>query len=106
MDTHAKKGLLFRNDSAMKQPSALVPIAMSLAAIALVLGHAAVFGIVHEADEGTPAHIFQLLMAGQAPLVLYFAFKWLPRDPGQALLVLALQGGAALAAIAAVVFLT
>ena len=42
---------------------------MSFAALALVLGHAAIFGIVHEADEGTAAHIFQLLMVGQVPFV-------------------------------------
>ena len=51
------------NASLMKKPSAFLPIAMSLAALALVLGHAAMFGIVHEADERTAAHIFQLLMA-------------------------------------------
>jgi len=90
----------------MRQPSALFPLAMSFAALAMVLGHAAMFGVVHEADEGTAAHIFQLLMAAQVPVVAFFAIKWLPRAPRQALKVLALQGGAALAAIAAVYFLT
>ena len=56
----------------MKQPSAFLPLAMSLAALAMVLGHAAVFGIVNEADEGTAAHIFQLLMAAQIPVVAFF----------------------------------
>ena len=94
------------NISIMRQPSALFPLAMSFAALAMVLGHAAMFGVVHEADEGTAAHIFQLLMAAQVPVVAFFAIKWLPRAPRQALKVLALQGGAALAAIAAVYFLT
>ena len=94
------------NTSPMKQPSALLPIAMSLAALALVLGHAAMFGVVHEADEGTPAHIFQLLMVAQVPLVAYFALKWLPLVPRQTLGVLALQALAALAAFAAVYWLT
>jgi hypothetical protein len=71
-----------------------------------VLGHAVIFGIVHEADEGTAAHIFQLLMVVQLPIIAYFALKWLPRAPRQALQILALQAGAALAAIAAVGFLT
>ena len=44
----------------IKQPSAFIPLAMSLAALSMVLGHAAIFGIVHESDEGTAAHIFQL----------------------------------------------
>ena len=90
------------NVSPMKQPSALIPIAMSMAALALVLGHVAIFGVVHEADEGTPAHLWQLLMAGQLPVIAYFALKWLPRDPGQALRVLALQFVAGLAACAPV----
>ena len=90
----------------MKQPSVFLPLAMSLAALAMVLGHAAIFGVVHEADEGTAAHIFQLLMAAQVPIVAFFALKWLARAPRQTLQVLALQAAAALAAIAAVFFLT
>ena len=89
----------------MKKPSALVPLIMSFVALALVLGHTAIFGVVHEADEGTPAHIFQLLMAGQVPIVAFFAIKWLPQAPRQALQVLALQAGAGLAALAPVFFL-
>ena len=94
------------NFPSIKQPSAFLPLAMSLAALVMVLGHAAIFGVVHEADEGTPAHIFQLLMAAQIPVVAFFAIKWLPRAPRQTLHVLVLQAGAALAAIAAVFFLT
>ena len=94
------------NASPIKHPSALLPIAMSLAALALVLGHAAIFGIVHEADEGAAAHLFQILMAAQVPIVAFFAVKWLPRVPAQTLLVLALQAAAALAAFAAVYWLT
>jgi uncharacterized membrane protein HdeD (DUF308 family) len=75
---------------------------MSLVALALVVGHIAIFGIVHEADEGTAAHLWQLLMAGQVPIVAYFAVKWLPQTPGNALRVLALQFVAALAACAPV----
>jgi hypothetical protein len=94
------------NVSILKQTSALLPLVMSLTALAMVVGHAAVFGIVHEADEETGAHIFQLLMAAQVPVVAFFALKWLPRAPEQALQVLALQAGAVLAAFAAVFFLT
>ncbi len=90
------------NASPMKQPSALIPMAMSLAALALVVGHIAAFGVIREADEGAAAHLWQLLMAGQVPVVAYFALKWLPRAPGQALRVLALQCVAALAACAPV----
>ena len=93
------------NVSPMKQPSAWFPIAMSLAALAVVLGHVVLFGAVREADEGTAAHIWQILMAAQVPVVAFFAIKWLPRTPKQALVVLALQAGAALAALAPVFFL-
>ncbi len=94
------------NVPSMKHPSAYLPVAMSLAALALVLSHAAIFGVVYEADEGAAAHIFQLLMASQLPVVAFFAIKWLPRAPRQTLQILAMQAGAALAAVASVVFLT
>lgn len=90
----------------LKRPSAFLPLAMSFAALAMVLAHAARYGIVHEADEGTEAHLFQILMAAQVPVMAFFAFRWLPRMPLQSLQVLALQGIAALAAFAAVFFLT
>ena len=94
------------NVSLIKQPSALLPLAMSLAALTLVLGHAAVFGVVHEADEGAAAHIWQILMAAQIPILAYFMFKWLPKRPRQSLHVLALLAGTWLANFAAVYWLT
>jgi hypothetical protein len=89
----------------LKQPSAFLPVAMSFAALATVLAYVVMFGVVREADEGTAAHIFQLLMIAEVPIVAFFAIKWLPRIPRQALQVLALQVGAALAALAPVFFL-
>ncbi len=88
----------------MKLPSAFLPVAMSLAALATVLGHIVMFGVVREADEGAAAHTFQLLMAAEAPIVVFFAIKWLPRFPRQSLQVLAVQAGAALAALAPVFY--
>ena len=93
------------NISTLKKPSAWIPLAMSLAALAVVLTHVAIFGAAREADEGTAAHLWQLLMAGQLPIVAFFAIKWLPRIPKQALVVLTLQVGAGLAALAPVFFL-
>lgn len=89
----------------VKQPSAFLPVAMSLAALGTLLVHVALFCCAREADEGAAAHIWQLLMAGQVPIVAYFAIKWLPRAPGQALAILALQVLAALAALAPVFYL-
>jgi hypothetical protein len=90
----------------LKQPSVYLPLAMSLAAVALVLGHAVVYGVVHEADEGTAAHVWQILMAAQLPIVAYFMLKWLPRRPGESLQVLAVLAGTWLANFAAVYWLT
>ncbi len=78
---------------------------MSFVVVAAGLREAALFGL-HQADEGTAAHLFQLLMPAQVPIVAYFAIMWLPRAPRQALVVLALQTGVALAIFAAVFFLT
>jgi hypothetical protein len=95
----------------VKKPSALIPLAMSLIALAMLgglyaygmaTGHG---GLVREPDEGAAAHIWQLLMAGQIPVLAFFAIKWLPRAPRQALYVLGLQAGAALSAMAPVYFL-
>jgi hypothetical protein len=91
--------------SLCKKPSAFIPMAMSLTALTWCLGGIAVHGVVREPDEGLAVHSWQLLMAGQLPLMAYFAFKWLPRVPRQTLYVLALQIGAALAAMAPVYFL-
>jgi len=85
--------------SLLKRPSALMPLAMSVAALATVIGYAAMFGTARQEDEGTAAHVWQLLMAGQVPVIGFFAIKWLPTEPRQALLVLALQLGAAIAAM-------
>ena len=89
----------------LKQPSAFLPMAMSVAALTTVLVHVAMFGAAREADEGTAAHIWQLLMAAQVPIVVFFAIKWLPRTPRQALYTIALQAVAVLAALAPVFFL-
>lgn len=89
----------------LKHPSAFLPLAMSFAALTTVLVHLALFGIARQADEGTAAHLWQLFMAGQAPIVAFFAIRWLPQSPRQALPILALQVGAALAAMAPVFLL-
>ena len=86
----------------LKQPSAFLPVAMSLGALLTVLMFLALYGPAPQADEGAAAHIWQLLMAAQVPIVLFFAIKWVPQSPGQAVPILALQAGAALSAMAPV----
>ena len=89
----------------LKHPSAFLPILMSLGALAAVLIFLALHGPAPQADEGSAAHTWQLLMAGQLPIIFFFAIKWIPQSPGQAVPILALQLVAALAALAPVFLL-
>ena len=91
--------------SLLKQPSAFVPLLMSAAAFLLIIAVVSTVGVTHPQDEGAPAHIFQLLLLLQVPIVGFFALKWLPQSPRPALLVLLLQIGAAVLAVATVVWL-
>jgi hypothetical protein len=79
---------------------------MSIIALVMVLVHFAIFGIVDENDEGTAAHIFQLLIVAQIPFIAFLAFSWLVIAPRLTLFFIVLQASAALAAIVAVFFLT
>ena len=87
------------------KPSALIPLGMSLAALSVVLVQVALFGAVREADEGTAAHLWQIFMIAQLPVMAFFAIKWLPRVPRQAVGVLALQTAGFFAALAPVFLL-
>lgn len=90
----------------MRRPSAFVPLAMSLAALGLVVWYVASFGVVGgQHDEGAAARVFQVLMLAQLPIVAYFALTWLPRAPRPAAVILGLQLLAVLAAIGSVVLL-
>ena len=51
---------------------AIAPVAMSLVAFLLVMGAALIVGVTRQPDEGTGAHIFQLLIVGQVPFGLLF----------------------------------
>lgn len=93
------------NTAMLRRPSAFVPLAMSGAALLVVLAHIAVHGAGHEPDEGAAAHLWQLLMAGQVPFIAVFLIRWLPQAPRAAWPVLVLQVAAALAALAPVYFL-
>ena len=77
--------------SMIKKPSAWLPIAMSLTALAFTLCYLAIFGVVYHEDEGAAAHIFQFLMGSQILVIAYFIFRWFPKKPKQTLQVLALQ---------------
>lgn len=91
--------------SILRRPSAFLPLGMSLAALTTIAVHVALFGTARREDEGTAAHIWQLLVALQVPIICVFAVSWLPRNPRQALLILGLQIVGVLAALAPVFLL-
>jgi hypothetical protein len=86
-------------------PTAWLPIAMSLGALMTIGIHIAVAGTAPQPDEGTAAHIWQLLMAGQIPIVMFNAIRWLPQSPRPAVGILGAQIAAALAALAPIFLL-
>lgn len=89
----------------LRRPSGFVPLLMSLGALAMVVWFVAAHGTAPQPDESGQARIWQLLMAGQVPLIAYFAIAWLPRVGRPAAAVLLLQLGAAAVAAAPVLLL-
>jgi len=55
-------------------------------------------------DEGVAAHLFQLWLVLEAVMILFFALRWVPQEPKDAALVLALQIAAVLASVAPVFY--
>ena len=93
-------------NSIIKNPSAWIPIALSLAVLASMLIYIGIAGApTRQPDEGTAAHLFQIWLVLEALMVGFFAVKWLPQMPKQALLVLVIQIVAVLAACAPVFYL-
>jgi len=88
------------NLSLLKKPSGFVPVLMSVAALSLLVGYIVTGphapnlitenGVTRE-DEGAAAHLWQLLMGLQLPIIFFFAVRWLPRQPKAAVMVLAMQ---------------
>lgn len=92
----------------LKRPSAFFPLAMSAAALALVLGYLALHGVqpaTPGSDEGAAARVWQLLMGAQLPVIAFFALTALPRAPRQAVAILVLQALAICAAAAPILIL-
>jgi hypothetical protein len=64
---------------------------MSLCAFVVVIGAISIFGAVRRGDEGAAAHIFQLLIVGEAPVVAFVTLRWLRKDLKASLTVMAIQ---------------
>ncbi len=90
----------------IKQPSAWIPIALSLPVLVAMLIVITLSGAPEpQADEGTAAHLFQIWLLLEVFMVAFFAIKWLPQSPLRALLILTIQIIAVLAACAPVFIL-
>ena len=88
-----------------RTPAAFIPLLMSLAALAVVTFQVLLFGTAREADEGTTAHLFQLLMGGQVPVIAYFVITSRKRSDDGVFLVIGAQLLAAAAALGPVAVL-
>jgi hypothetical protein len=86
----------------LRRPSGFLPLAMSAVVLSFIFAHIAAYGTLQQPDEGAGAHLFQILMPAQLPIIAFFAFSWLPRNRRDAARVLAAQCAAAFAAVALV----
>ncbi len=94
--------------SILKKSGAWIPIALSLGMLTFVVSYIMIFGDVPpdpDADEGTPAHLFQLWLVMEVLMISFFAIKWLPRNPKDAWKILALQIAAVTLPVATVFYL-
>jgi len=81
--------------SLIKNPSVWLPLLMSSVVLAVMLYYFTRVGIVREADEGVGAHVFQILMPLQLPIIVFFVTRYLPKQPKEASMILILQLAAA-----------
>jgi hypothetical protein len=93
------------SERVINHPSAFLPIVMSLGALTAVGLHLALVGTAPQPDEGAAAHVWQLLMGLQLPVIFYFAARWVSAAPRRAVPILVLQIGAAVIAAAPVFLL-
>ena len=96
--------------TAIRRPTGFLPLALSGAALALVLIRLTFIGAAPEMhagrlDEGTSAHLWQIFMIGQLPMIAHFAIRWLRTDLLGTLSVLGFQLLAIVAAMAPVFLL-
>jgi hypothetical protein len=88
----------------LKRPTGFLPLAISLGFLVPLLFGIAQGTLVRQADEGTAAHLFELLMPLQFVVIVWFAGSWLPKRPRAAVQVLFLQS-LPFAGVLAIVFL-
>ena len=91
----------------MHKPTAYCPVGMSLMALLVVLIAVAVGATTSVApdgrpDEGPAAHVFQILIVAQLPIVAAFIWRWARGSARGALQVLMLQALSLVLALAPV----
>ena len=86
----------------MRWLGAILPVVMTLTVVAAGLIEGLQTGFARQPDEGTAAHLFQILMPAQVPIIAIFAAAQLPVRPRWAGWILVLQIGLAVALVAAV----
>ena len=88
----------------LKRPSAFLPLVISAGFLAVFAIGTVQGAFVRQPDEGTGAHLFQILMPLQFLIIVFFAVSWLPKNTKPALQVLAVQCIMAVAVLAVVYF--
>jgi len=91
-------------NSIIKKPSAWIPIVIPVTFFIYLVVYISLFGIARQEDEGIGAHLFQLWLVLEPFMIGFFAIKWFPRVPKQAMLILAFQIIAALLPISIVFY--
>ncbi len=87
-----------------RKPSSFVPLLCSFAAFATVIVALLSSTGTRQSDEGAAAHIFQLLIVAQIPMLAFCGLRWARKPTWAALSVLAAQIAAIGIAVAPVWF--
>ncbi len=88
----------------INRTSGIVPIVLSIMAFAVVIVAVLTGWGKGDADEGAAAHIFQLLIVAQAPVILVFVATADWRKVGRVAGLIALQGAGLILAFAPVAY--
>jgi hypothetical protein len=67
--------------------------------LVLVAIQISIHGMSPEPDEGALAHLYQLLVIGQIPVIAFFGLRWFRQTPLQGLRVVVAQGFALASAL-------
>lgn len=81
------------------KPSGALPLLMSLTALLIAIVYIITTGGQPQADEGAAAHIFQLMVVGQVPIIGFFLLRWIRASPMACLGVVSCQILALVAAL-------